>query len=105
MTLEELRKKALYQNSVDTWIVSCEEHNTEWFEKENYKKFIDYLNKNNLNMKKFPLCVSESDVIDEKAKARIKFAEILSESEDPNYAVYTLKLNDATIDLIRKFYN
>ena len=105
MTLEDLRKKALYQNSMDTLIVSCEEHNAEWFEKENYKKFIDYLNKNNLNMKKFPLCVNESDGVDDKAKARVKFAEILSESEDPNSAVYTLKLNDATIDLIRKFYN
>ena len=105
MTLEELRKKALYQNSMDAWIVSCEERNTEWFETENYKKFIDYLTKNNLNMKKFPLCVSESDGIDEKAKARVKFAEILSESEDPSAAVYTLKLNDSTIELIRKFSN
>ena len=105
MTLEELRKKALYQNSMDTWIVSCEENSTDWFKTENYKKFIDYLTKNNLNMKKFPLCVSESDGVDERAKARVKFAEILSESEDPNAAVYTLKLNDSTIELIRKFYN
>ena len=105
MTLEDLRKKALYQNSMDAWIVSCEEHNAEWFEKEDYKKFIEYLSKNNLNMKKFPLCVNESDGTDEKSKARVKFAEILSESEDPNSAVYTLKLNDATIDLIRRFYN
>ena len=105
MTLESLRKKALYQNSMDTWITYCEEHNIEWFEKENYRKFIDYLNKNNLNMKKFPLCVNESDGVDEKAKARVKFAEILSESEEPNSAVYTIKLSDATIDLIRKFCN
>ena len=38
MTLEELRKKALYQNSMDTWIVSCEESNEDWSEAENYKK-------------------------------------------------------------------
>ena len=105
MTLEELRKKALYQNSMDAWIVSCEENNADWNKTEDYKKFIDYLSKNNLNMKKFPLCVSESDSVDEKAKARVKFAEILAESEDPNSAVYTLKLSDSTINLIRKFYN
>ena len=90
---------------MDTWIVSCEENNAEWFQTENYKKFIEYLNKNNLSMKKFPLCVSESDGVDEKAKARVKFAEILSESADPYSDVYTLKLNDATIEIIRKFYN
>ncbi len=56
-------------------------------------------------MKKFPLCVSESDGVDEKAKARVKFAEILGESADPFSDVYTLKLNDTTIELIRKFYN
>ncbi len=105
MTLEDLRKKALFQNSMDTWIASCEENNAEWFQAENYKKFIEYLSKNNLNMKKFPLCVSESDGVDEKAKARVKFAEILGESADPFSDVYTLKLNDTTIELIRKFYN
>ncbi len=103
MTLEELRKKAIYQNSVDTWIVTCKENNTDWYETENYKKFIDYLTKNNLNMKKFPLCVSESEEKFDQGKDKTKFVEILSESQDPNSATYTLKLNDTTIDLIRKF--
>jgi len=103
MTLEELRKKAIYQNSVDTWIVTCEENNTDWYVTENYKKFIDYLTKNNLKMKKFPLCVSESDEKFTQGKDKAKFVEILSESQVPNSATYTIKLNDATIELIRKF--
>ncbi len=55
MTLDELRKKAIYQNTVDTWIAACEEKNVEWYETENYKKFISYLTNNKLKMQKFSL--------------------------------------------------
>ena len=103
MTLEELRQKAIYQNSIDTWIATCEEKNIDWYETENYKKFIDYLSKNEINMKKFPLCVKESGGMYERGKDKTKFAEILSESTDPNAAAYTIKLNDATVETIRKF--
>ena len=103
MTLDELRKKVIYQNSVDTWIAACEEKGLEWFETEKYKKFIDYLQKSNLNLKKFPLCVKETGGEYEKGRDKTKFAEDLSQSEDPNAAAYTLKLNDATVEIIRKF--
>ena len=103
MTLDELRKKAIYQNSVDTWIAACEEKNIDWYETEHYKKFIDYLHKNDLNLKKFPLCVKETGGMYERGKDKTKFAEILSESEDPNAAAYTIKLNDANLEIIRKF--
>jgi hypothetical protein len=54
-------------------------------------------------MKKFPLCVSESEEKFDQGKDKAKFVEILSESQDPSSATYTLKLNDATIEIIRKF--
>jgi hypothetical protein len=54
-------------------------------------------------MKKFPLCVKESGGDYERGMDKTKFAEILSESNDENSAVYTIKLDDVTIDLIRKF--
>ena len=50
MSLEQLRKKAIYQNTIDAWIAACEEKNIDWYETENYKKFIAFLNKNNLKM-------------------------------------------------------
>ncbi len=103
MTLDDLRKKVLYQNTLDIWIGACDEKNINWNETESYKKFIDYLLNQNLSMKKFPLCVSESDSKLESAQKKIKFAEILSESNDPKCATYTVRLNDSTIDLIRKF--
>jgi hypothetical protein len=103
MSLEELRKKAIYQNTVDTWIAACSEKNIDWYETENYKKFIAFLNKNNLKMQKFPLCIKEAGSEFERGRDKTKFAETLSESEDPNAAAYTVKLNDATMEIIRKF--
>jgi len=103
MTLDDLRKKVIYQNTLDVWIGACNEKNIIWNEAESYKKFINYLLNQNINMKKFPLCVSESDPTLESNKDKVKFAEILSESKDPNCATYTVKLNDSTMALIRKF--
>lgn len=103
MTLEELRKKALYQNTVDTWIMLCEETHSDWYVPENYKKFIAYLNKNGLKMQKFPLCIKESGGMYERGRDKTQFCEILAQSEDPNAAAYTLKLNDEIIKIIRWF--
>ena len=103
MTLEELRKRALYQNTIDTWIMSCEETHSDWFSPENYKKFIDYLTRRGLKMQKFPLCVKESGGTYERGRDKTQLAEILAESTDPNAAAYTLKLNDEAIKIIRQF--
>ena len=103
MTLDDLRKKVLYQNTFDIWIGACEEKNISWSEPENYKKFIDYLQNQNLSMKKFPLCVNESDLTLESAQEKANLAEILSESKDPNSATFTVRLNDSVIEIIRKF--
>ncbi len=84
MTLDDLRKKVIYQNTLDVWIGACEEKKIKWNETESYKKFIGYLLNQNLNMKKFPLCVSETDSKLESAQEKVKFAEILSEAKDPN---------------------
>ena len=102
MTLEDLRKKVIYQNTLDIWIDTCKEKNIEWNETENYKKFITFLQNQSVNMKKFPLCVTEADPTPENKK-KSNFSETLSASNDPNCATYTIKLSDHTIDLIRKF--
>jgi hypothetical protein len=103
MTLDDLRQKVIYQNTIDVWIGACEEKHINWNETENYKKFIEYLLNQNLSMKKFPLCVSDGDSKIESTQQKVKFAEVLSEEKDPNSATYTVRLNDSTIDLIRKF--
>jgi hypothetical protein len=104
MSLEDLRKKAIYQNTIDVWIAACEEKKTDWYETENYKKFIKYLFDRNLKMQKFPLCVKETGGVYERGKDKTKFAETLSESNDPHAAAYTIKLNDNAMAIIRNFH-
>ena len=90
LALDIIRKKVFFHNSVDVWISACEEKNADWYDTEKYKKFISYLLKNNLQLKAFNLCAHEAGATEEK-------------NVDPNAATYTIKLNDKSIDLIRKF--
>ena len=103
MSLEDLRTKAIYQNSIDTWIAACDEKKIDWYETEHYKKFIAHLLQNGLNLKKFPLCIKETGGMYERGKDKSKFAEILAQLTDPNAAAYTIKLNDTAIKIIRDF--
>jgi hypothetical protein len=100
MSLDEIRKKVMFHNSIDVWIAACSEKDMDWSNTENYKKFISYLLKNNLNLKAFSLCAHEAGATEQE---KTKFADALSESKDPNAATYTIKLNDTTLDVIRKF--
>jgi hypothetical protein len=102
LALDVIRKKVFYHNSVDVWISACEEKNTDWNNTENYKKFIEHLLKNNLQLKAFNLCAHEAGAVEEE---KTKFTELLSDEKNtnPNAATYTIKLNDKSIDLIRKF--
>ena len=101
MTLDDLRQKVIYQNSIDVWIATCEDNNVNWNNTEDYKKFISYLRENNLNLKAFTLCAHEAGAVE---KEKTDFAETLREIKDPNAATYTIKLNDSAIDLIKKFH-
>ena len=102
LALDIIRKKVLFHNSVDVWISACGEKDIPWNDIENYKKFIEYLLKNNLQLKAFNLCAHEAGAVEEE---KTKFTELLAEEKNtnPNAATYTIKLNDKSIDLIRKF--
>ena len=103
LALDNIRKKVAYQNTVDIWIAMCQEQDADWNNTETYKKFIAYLLKTNLAMKKFPLCIKESGGNYERGQDKTEFAEKLSESNDENSAVYTSKLNDDAMNIIREF--
>lgn len=101
MSLDEIRKKVIFHNSVDVWIAACGEKNIVWTNPEKYKKFIAYLLKNNLNLKAFNLCAHEAGATEEE---KTKFTETLAETkDDPNSLTYTIKLSDNTLDLIRSY--
>ena len=103
MALQQLRKKVLYQNSIEIWIGTSEEKKIDWYDTENYKKFITFLLQNNLNMKQMSICFDESDTASYGGHSKKRFANKLAESKDENSACYSIKLNDANIELIRKF--
>ena len=102
LALDIIRKKVFFHNSVDVWISACDEKNIDWNNTENYKKFISYLLKNNLQLKAFNLCAHEAGAVEEE---KTKFVELLAEEKNtnPNAATYTIKLTASSIDLIRKF--
>ncbi|MBT5201365.1 MAG: hypothetical protein HOK63_00065 [Thaumarchaeota archaeon] len=103
MSLDTIRKKVIFHNSIDVWIAACGEKNVSWTNPEEYKKFIAYLLKNNLNLKAFNLCTHEAGATEEE---KTKFAETLSETkEDPNSLTYTIRLNDTALNLIRSYSN
>ncbi len=103
MALEELRKKVLYQNSIEIWIGISSEKNIDWVNPDNYQKFIAFLLKNNQNMKQMSICFDESDKASEGGHSKKVFANNLAAINDENSACYSIKLNDSAIELIRKF--
>ena len=103
MALEELRKKVLYQNSIEIWIGASQEKNIDWFETENYQKFIAFLLKNDLKMKQMSICFDESDTASYGGHSKKVFANKLAAFNDENSSCYSIKLNDGNIELIRKF--
>ena len=102
LALDVIRKKVFFHNSVDVWISACEEKKIDWNNTDNYKKFIEYLLKNNLQLKAFNLCAHEAGATEEE---KTKFTELLADEKNvnPNAAIYTRKLNDKSIDVIRNF--
>ena len=103
MALDEIRKKVLYQNSIEVWIGISKEKNIDWVDTDNYKKFIAFLRKNNLNMKQMSICFDESDKVSEGGHSKKVFANKLAAFNDKNSSCYSIKLNDSAIELIRKF--
>lgn len=103
LTLEELRSKAFFQNTIDTWIMFCEEKGLEWYDVDGYRAFISHLNKNGAKMQKFPLCIKESGGLFERGRDKTKFLEELSKFSSDDASAYTIKLSDSMLEKIRLF--
>jgi hypothetical protein len=103
MSLEQLRDKAFFQNTIDVWIAYCEEKKTDWYDTEAYRRFIRHLNSKGLKMTKFPLCIKESGGMYERGKDKAQFLEELSKMSSDDAAAYTVKLSGSVLDAIRSF--
>jgi len=103
MLLEDLRDKALFQNSIDIWIALCEENKSDWYDIQAYKNFIKHLNSHGIKMQKFPLCIKESGGTFERGRDKSKFLEELSRYSEDDSSAFITKLNPNTIQIIRQF--
>ena len=105
MTLEELRLKALFQNTVDVWIMYCAERDWDWYDASAYRRFINHLSTRSIKLQKFPLCIKESGGMYERGKDKAQFLDELSKIPSDDAAAYTLKLSSDVISTIRAFSN
>jgi hypothetical protein len=106
VTLEQLRAKAFFQNTIDVWIMLCEEKGWDWYNINAYRKFIAHLNSKEIKMQKFPLCIKESGGMYERGKDKTKFLDELSHFSTYDSAAYTIKLSTDVLASIRSFnYN
>ena len=105
MTLEQLRQKAFFQNTIDIWIMYCEERGWDWYNIDAYRRFISYLSSKGIKMQKFPLCIKESGGMYERGKDKAKFLDDLSKIPHEDAAAYTVKLSGDIISTIRSFAN
>ncbi|NOJ27995.1 MAG: hypothetical protein DA330_08320 [Nitrososphaera sp.] len=103
MTLEELRSKAFFQNTIDVWIMYCEEKNVDWYNVKLYQQFIKHLNSKGIKMQKFPLCIKESGGMYERGKDKTQFLDELSKLPEEEAAAYTVKLSSDVMAAIRSF--
>jgi hypothetical protein len=105
LSLEELREKALFQNTIDVWIMFCQERGQEWWDVAGYTTFIDHLRKSGVRMQKFPLCIKESGGVYERGRDKTKFLDELSKLSSDDTSAYTIKLSDTLLKAIRSFPN
>jgi hypothetical protein len=105
MTLEELRQKAFFQNTIDVWIAYSDERGWDWYNIDAYRGFIEHLTLRGIKMQKFPLCVKESGGTYERGKDKAQFLDHLSKISSDDAAAYTVKLTGETIGAIRLFTN
>ncbi|HEY7110239.1 MAG TPA: hypothetical protein VH415_12490 [Nitrososphaeraceae archaeon] len=103
MTLEELRDKAFFQNTIDIWIAYCDENNLKWQDAEQYVEFIRYLKSKGLRMQKFPLCIKESGGMIERGKDKTNLLERLSHFPNDDGSAYTIKLSNDSLSIIRNY--
>lgn len=103
MTLEELRQKAFFQNTVDVWIMFCAERGRDWYDADAYRRFISHLGSKGVKMQKFPLCIKESGGMYERGKDKAQFLDQLSKIPSDDAAAYTLKLSSDVMAAIRSF--
>lgn len=100
MSLEALRAKVAFHNSIDVWIALCEDSGRGWNDVDGYRAFISKLRSTGMALRPFSICAHEAGAVE---KEKTEFAEKLAalKSADPDCATYTIRLNGETVAALR----
>lgn len=100
MSLQALREKVLFHNSIDVWIALCEDAGSGWNDAEKYRAFVSRLRAAGMALRPFSLCAHEAGAVE---KEKTEFAEKLAslKGSDPDYATYTVRLTDESMAKLR----
>ena len=101
MSLDQIRERVIFHNSVDVWIAACREKGAEWNDPGGYRGFIAHLRRHGLNLKAFSLCAHDAGAVEEE---KTRFVEALAEAkDDPDSLTYTIRLGDSALETIRGY--
>ena len=98
MSLEALRERVMFHNSIDVWIAACEDAGRAWNDTDGYRAFISKLRAGGMALKPFNLCAHEAGAVE---KEKTEFAERLAAIKHPDCATYTVRLTDGALESLR----
>ena len=102
MSLDELRSRVAFHNTIDVWIALCLESGRDWNSAERYREFIQGLREKKVPLKAYPLCVSDAESENAFERDKAEFAASLA--DDPDHTTYTVRLSDSVVSTIRGLY-
>ena len=100
MSLEALRRRVAFHNSIDVWIAACEDAGRRWNDTDGYRAFIAKLRAGGMVLKPFSICAHEAGAVE---REKTEFAEKLAalKGSDPDCATYTVRLTDGALESLR----
>ena len=93
--LEELRKKLLFNTTLDVWIAFCEDYSRDWFDPVGYEKFIEFLQERKLSL----LPVSVMDEAGRKSEFMQQGLDTLGRSPSK----FNMRLDEGTMKIILEY--
>lgn len=95
MSLDELRKKLLYNDLLDVWLSFCDERGFAWNDKLAFNRFISHLQSHGVTIRELGVCVPEEGRKGELLK-------IISEAAT-SLKTRVIKLDEKALGVIRSF--
>jgi len=95
LSLDELRKKLLYNDLLDVWLALCDEKGLDWRDKMAFERFISHIQRHGVAIRELGVCIPEEG----------RKGELLRIISDGTSTLRTrvIKLDEKVLALIRSF--